>query len=78
MTQLGEPFFCVTINPSDVNSPLVMNYDGHDINLSSTCDEQIPDYVTSLRTVADDLVSATFFDETTQSGVRPCAVSGRF
>ena len=68
MMQLGEPAFCVTINPSDVNSPLVMNYGGHDINLSSTCHEQMPDYVTTLRTVADDPVaSATYFHETTEA-----------
>ena len=58
----------MTINPSDVYSPLVMNYSGHDINCSSICDEQMPDYVTSLRTVADDPVaSATFFHETTHA-----------
>ena len=34
MMQLGGPFFCVTINPPDVNIPLVMNNGGHDLNLS--------------------------------------------
>ena len=58
----------MTINPSDVYSPLVMNYGDHDLNLSSTCDEQMPDYIPSLRTVADDPVaSATFCHETTQA-----------
>ena len=36
MMQLGEPFLFFTINPFDVYSPLVMNYGGNDINLSST------------------------------------------
>ena len=45
-----------------------MNYGGHDINLLSTCDEQMPDYFASLRTVAGDPVaSATFCHETTQA-----------
>ena len=45
-----------------------MNYGGHDIILSSTCSEQMLDYITSLRTVADDPVaSATFFHESTQA-----------
>ena len=58
----------MTINTSDLYSPLVMNYGGHDKILSSTYNEQMPDYTTSLRTVADDPVaSATFFHETTQA-----------
>ena len=66
--QLREPFFWVTVNASDVKSPFVMNYGGHDIKISSTCHKQMPDCVTSLRTVADDPVaSATIFHEPIQA-----------
>ena len=68
MMIFGLPFFWLTINPSDVNSPLVMHYGGHNIDHASTCHRQMPDYITRLKTVASDPVaSATFFHETLQA-----------
>ena len=68
MIILGQPFFWLTINPSDVNSPFVMHYGGRNIDLASTCHREMPDHLTRLRTVAADPVAcATFFHETIQA-----------
>lgn len=60
----GQPFFWLTIIPSEVNSPLVMHYGGHNIDLASTCHTQMPDYLTRLRTVAADPVASATFSTT--------------
>ena len=65
MMILGQPFFWPAIHPSDMNSPLFMNCGGHNIDLASTCHKQMPDYMSSVKTVAADPVpSGTFFHET--------------
>lgn len=54
--------FWLTINPSDINSPVVMHYAGHPIDLASACLNQMPNCADRLRTVANDPVAvATFF-----------------
>ncbi|CAM9698129.1 unnamed protein product, partial [Ectocarpus fasciculatus] len=64
----GQPFFWMTVNPSDLNSPFVMHYGGHDIDLSSTCHEQMPDFRKRLDIIVNDPVaSATFFHETIEA-----------
>ena len=68
MMIFGQPRFGLTMNPFDVNSPLVMHYGGHSIDLASTCNTQMPNYITRLKTVATDpAASATFFHETLQA-----------
>lgn len=65
---LNQPFVWIAINPSDVNSRLVMHYGGHSIDLAFTCRKLMPDYLTRLETVAaDPAASATFFRESLQA-----------
>ena len=42
MVVLCQPFCWLTINPSDINIPLVMHYGGHNINLASACHRKCP------------------------------------
>ena len=77
MMQQGEPVFCVTSNPSDVYSPLVMSYGGHDIksfiDMQRTdarfCYE--PKNRCGRRCCFVDILSRNY-----SSGIRPCAESG--
>ena len=41
----GARFIWLTLNPSDVDSPFVMHYNGQDIDLSSPCWQMMPQYI---------------------------------
>ena len=60
--QIGFPSFWLTTNPCDVSSPMVMNYAGHSVDLTSACYHQMPDFPSRAQTVArDPVATATFF-----------------
>lgn len=63
--QMGQPLFWMTLNPADVNSPIVMKVAGFDIDVSSRLKDDMPTYCDRLRLTAGDPVAcADFYHDT--------------
>ncbi|CBJ31141.1 conserved unknown protein [Ectocarpus siliculosus] len=70
--QMGQPLIWMTINPADINSPIVVKMCGVDIDVSSKLKVNFPDYVDKLRLVANDPVASVDFFHNTIDGVLSC------
>lgn len=70
--QMGQPLFWMTINPADVNSPIVMKMAGVALNVTSTLKAKFPEYPEKLRLVANDPVASADFFHATIHGVLSC------
>ncbi|CAN0140099.1 unnamed protein product [Ectocarpus sp. 12 AP-2014] len=70
--QMGQPLIWITINPADINSPIVVKMCGVDIDVSSKLKANFPDYVDKLRLVANDPVASADFFHNTIDGVLSC------
>ncbi|CAN0159521.1 unnamed protein product, partial [Ectocarpus sp. 12 AP-2014] len=72
MMQMGQPLIWITINPADINSPIVVKICGVDFDVTSNLKVNFPDYANKLRMVANDPVASADFFHTTIDGVLSC------
>ncbi|CAN0560927.1 unnamed protein product, partial [Ectocarpus sp. 12 AP-2014] len=70
--QMGQPLIWITVNPADIDSPIVVKMCGVDIDVSSKLKANFPDYVDKLRLVANDPVASADFFHNTIDGVLSC------
>ncbi|CAN0576475.1 unnamed protein product, partial [Laminaria digitata] len=62
---MGQPLFWMTLNPADVNSPIVMKLAGVDIDVSSRLKDAMSAYCGRVRLIAGDPVAcADFYHDT--------------
>ena len=59
--QIWQPLFWMTMNPTDVNSPIVMKLAGVDIDINSRLKEDVPADCDRLRVIAGDAVACADF-----------------
>ncbi|CAB1107609.1 unnamed protein product [Ectocarpus sp. CCAP 1310/34] len=70
--QMGQPLFWLTINPADVNSPIVMVLAGVELDVTSRLKADFPAYADKLRFVANDPVASADFFHATIDAVLTC------
>ncbi|CAN0546080.1 unnamed protein product, partial [Ectocarpus sp. 8 AP-2014] len=70
--QMGQPLFWLTINPADVNSPIVMILAGVELDITSRLKTGFPAYADKLRLVANDPVASAEFFHATIDAVLTC------
>lgn len=70
--QLGQPLFWLTINPADVNSPIVLILAGVELEVTSRLKANFPTYADKLRLVANDPVASADFFHATIDAVLTC------
>ncbi|CAN0496989.1 unnamed protein product, partial [Ectocarpus sp. 12 AP-2014] len=72
IVQMGQPLFWLTINPADVNSPIVMVLAGVELDVTSRLKADFPAYADKLRFVANDPVASADFFHATIDAVLTC------
>ncbi|CAN0249308.1 unnamed protein product, partial [Ectocarpus fasciculatus] len=70
--QMGQPLFWLTINPADVNSPIVLILAGVELDVTSRLKANFPAYADKLRLVANDPVASADFFHATIDAVLMC------
>ena len=70
--QMGQPFFWMTVSPSDTNSPIVLEMAGFKIDVTSRLKADYPDYPERLRLVAGNHVASAFFYHSVIEAVLTC------
>lgn len=70
--QMGQPLWWLTFGPADMNSPIVLNMAGVDIDATSRLKADYPDYANRLRLVASDPVASALLNHSVTDAVLRC------